>query len=109
MKERPLEDGEQRFLTLLRAYEKALDEHRLTFSIQLTEEAAEPLLKGSELGFYSLLKVAEIRDVNGLPALWVKFQIGEFEKYVHFILSQAGMALLSNYKLVLRDNFSIEV
>jgi hypothetical protein len=106
---RVLTDTERRILNVIKLYEKAIEEKRCTFGVQVMETGLGAILRGEQTGLYEVLSIKDVKDGKGKPAHWVRFTIQEFENYLHFLLAQSGMAYLANYQLVLTDGYVVTV
>lgn len=101
---RTLNEGEQKWVKLIQGYEKALAEHKLTFPVTVGPGAIDTMRKGIEAGHYNALRIDPSKDGKTIE---VTFRTPEFEKYLHWVMSQAGMALLSDYKLIFSDGHAV--
>ncbi len=107
-KQRELDSREANFVKLIRSYEEAIEQRRLTFGVKIRESGIPAINQAVAVGILNVLSMTPIKD-SSPPSFEVRFEISEFEIYLHYVASQAGMAFLPNYQLCFPDGFRIEV
>lgn len=104
----PYEEG---LLNLVRAYERAIEDKRLTIAIQLNEEQLKQVMVGEEIGYFKgPCGLVERRDEQtGMPYFYTVFYLTDFDGYLHYVFQDAGMAILKNYTVALNDGYVVDI
>jgi hypothetical protein len=107
---RELSTSESRILGIIREYEAAIDEGALIYSIITSQSGMDGIDRATGLALFTIVDAKPVASAAfNSQAYKVTFTLDQFENYLHFVLSQAGMAYLLNGKLCFTDGYVIEV
>lgn len=103
MSQRALLDTEKACLQLLKNWETAIRERRLTLTLNASRQAAEVVGKYDSVHF----KILKSEWVPATSDYRITFTLIEFRRYIEFILPRAGLKLEIDGCLRTMDNLRI--
>jgi hypothetical protein len=102
---RDLTATEVRVLGLVKTFEKAVDNHRLTVSLHAPKAAAD-LIAELEVK-HKLFRILKVDFDQASGEFLFTWTVTEYEKYLAFVLSQTGMQLFTDGSIKTHDNLII--
>jgi hypothetical protein len=106
---RALQPWEEAVIVLLREFEKALDNRRLTFQVMLNREGAFQIYNYEASGSLKALASRDRKAADGTEYHEFWFSVADFEKYLQLSMAVLNMKLYPNCTLELSDGFRLQV